>query len=283
MKKYKCPGCGATCKTSYCYDCDKDIPRSCSFEDDSQSDEASSESSVSGYRCPKCGITWQIPYCHDCDMSISLKSKNSNSKWNPYEDSAETFAETGNPNLLLGVDNERKRFTINGEKIFYQFSDLISYELFENNVVIQESGVDRAVIGGLLFGEVGAIVGAQTRGSQNAVDSLYIRISLKDGRMKRIDLITSPTSRNGAFYGSMRKRADEIIAKLDSISAENKRSVAEENRKIQEAVLSPPQSAQTQVSPTLIADELLKLKQLLDMGVLTEEEFKQQKQKLLNQ
>ena len=35
-------------------------------------------------------------------------------------------------------------------------------------------------------------------------------------------------------------------------------------------------------SPTSVADELLKLKSLLDIGVLTEEEFAQQKMKLLN-
>jgi hypothetical protein len=42
-------------------------------------------------------------------------------------------------------------------------------------------------------------------------------------------------------------------------------------------------SVATNVCNTSIADELLKLKQLLDMEVLTQEEFNEQKNKLLNQ
>ena len=283
MKKYKCPECGATCKTSHCYDCDKDIPYSCGFEDSPEDDGASSESGVSGYRCPKCGITWQVPYCHDCDIDIPLSARNSGSGLRLRGSSSNSGAAVKDTNMLFEMDDERKQFKINGENIFYSFSDLISYELFENNVVIQESGVDRAIIGGLLFGDVGAIVGAQTRGSQNAVDSLYIRISLKAGHMKRINLISSPTNREGAFYRDMRRRADEIIASLDFIADDNKKSAIDENRRRLEAPSNPPQSIQAERSPALVADELLKLKQLLDMGVLTEEEFNQQKQKLLNQ
>lgn len=144
-----------------------------------------------------------------------------------------------------------------------------------------KGGIGRAIVGGALFGDVGAIVGAQTRKSQNVVDSLYIRLTLKSSGMKKITFINSSTDRNGFIYKTERKSADEVLSELDLILAENQSAAIRETAQPQPVSVSV-QQPQSEQSPTLIADELLKLKQLLDMGVLTQEEFDQQKQKLLN-
>ncbi|MBR2077213.1 MAG: SHOCT domain-containing protein, partial [Exiguobacterium sp.] len=49
-----------------------------------------------------------------------------------------------------------------------------------------------------------------------------------------------------------------------------------------EELMNQPSSSQTAATTISIADELLKLKQLLDAGVLSQEEFDTQKTKLLN-
>ncbi len=74
------------------------------------------------------------------------------------------------------------------------------------------------------------------------------------------------------------------MCELDLIIAENQTAENQEALKQDSPSVPPPvqQNIPADQSPTLIADELLKLKQLLDMGVLTEDEFNQQKQKLLN-
>ncbi len=83
-----------------------------------------------------------------------------------------------------------------------------------------------------------------------------------------------------------RKNANEVLSELELILAENQSAASQvvsqppnEPKSATPLVQQPPHPQQ---SPTLVADELLKLKQLLDMGVLTQEEFDQQKQKLLS-
>ena len=187
----------------------------------------------------------------------------------------------------LSVDNTNKIFKVQGSSDRHTFADLLNYELYENNSVIMEGGVGRAIVGGALFGNVGAVVGATTRKSKNVVDALYIRLTLKSSGMKRITFINSPTDRNGFVYKSSRKTSDEVVSKLELIINENRNSAVQAASQVNQIRYEPqpapsPVQPQTEQSPTLVADELLKLKQLLDMGVLTQEEFDQQKQKLLN-
>lgn len=290
MIKYKCPKCGASCKTSHCFDCDKDIPMSCRYDD--SEDEQSNSNIVSttqgiGYKCPLCGATCRTSHCYNCDRDIPM-STSKNTTW--HERNALSNKTTEYYDISIGkyisIDNCHKRFKIQNDGHAYSFSDLVNYELYENNSVIQKGGIGRAIVGGALFGEVGAIVGAQTRKSQNVVDSLYIRITLKSSGMKKITFIDSPTDRNGMIYKMERKSADEVLSELDLISAENQSTAIQEAAQSQSEPQPTPtpiqQTTRSEQSPTLIADELLKLKQLLDMGVLTQEEFDHQKQKLLN-
>ena len=66
--------------------------------------------------------------------------------------------------ISIGFDNKEKCivwkhiFAPCFKKILY--SDIVGVELLENEVVVKKGGVGRAIVGGLLFGGVGAIVGA---------------------------------------------------------------------------------------------------------------------------
>lgn len=143
---------------------------------------------------------------------------------------------------------------------------MIDFELCENGETVMKGGVGRAIVGGALFGAVGAVVGANTRKSRQMVNSLYIRITTRTVGMLRICFFMSPTPTDSFTYRVDKDLAEKIITQLEIISDSNKRASGINND-----------------SPELsVADELLKLKQLMDMGVLTKEEFEEQKKKLLN-
>lgn len=307
MIRYRCPRCGANCRTSHCYDCESGIPISQRFDDEiedgpseeykpipNNSHQNASQGKRLQYKCPDCGAICQSPYCLTCDKSlpVSAQYNASASEGNfdllHYKSSGLSFG-TGFDKTIgsyFSVDTLGKRFKFKGDSSFHTFGDLVNYELCENNSTIQKGSIGRAIVGGALFGEVGAIVGATTRKSQNVVDSLYIRLTLKSSGMKTITFINSSTDRNGFIYKTARKSADEVLSELDLILAENQSTAAQTasqpQNEAQSAAPSVQLPPQPEPSPTLIADELLKLKQLLDMGVLTQEEFDQQKQKLLN-
>ena len=300
MIKYRCPECGANCNTSHCYDCDIDIPMSQKFDSETESGPSKeyrpvpstpyrdTSAGTACFKCPDCGAICQSAYCFTCEKDLPQQAKyfapSTSSRGNVdalHYDKPTGFSYERKVSGYLTVDTFNKTFTIkHGGN--HTFGDLVSFELYENNSVLQKGGVGRALVGGALFGSTGAIVGAATRKSHSVVDSLYIRLTCKSG-MEKITFISSPTDRNGIFYKSIRNTCDEVMAELELILAE-KQNAAAKNEAEQEATPPPPvqQSATVEQSPTLIADELLKLKQLLDMGVLTEEEFNQQKQKLLN-
>lgn len=297
MIKYRCPECGANCNISHCYDCDIDIPVSQKFDDTVESGPSkeyrpiqnvsyhdTTPGTLSRYKCPECNSICQTAYCFTCEKELPYYAKcdvPGRTGTLRYKTSGSASSCDKKIGRYLAVDSYNKRFMINGENSWHTFGDLVNYELYENNSVIQKGGIGRAIVGGVLFGGVGAIVGAQTRNSKSTVDSLYIRLTLKSSGMKTITFISSPIDRNGMLYKAERKCADEVLSELELISADNQSSAIQE-REPQTAPPPVQQTGKSEQSPTLIADELIKLKQLLDMGVLTQEEFEQQKQKLLN-
>lgn len=302
MIKYRCPECGANCNTSHCYDCDIDIPMSQKFDDATESGPSKEYRPVpntsyrdkslgmsSRYKCPDCGAICQSTYCFTCDKNLpysalytapNTKSSGNFDALHYNKSSSEDYEKKAGG--YLSVDNINKNFKIKHGG-YHTFGDLVSFELYENNSVLQKGGVGRAIIGGALFGSTGAVVGAITRESKSVVDSLYIRLTMRSG-MEKITFISSPTDRNGMVYKNERRNADEVMSELELIIAENQNTATQEALKQETPPAPSPvqQPSPTEKSPTLIADELLKLKQLLDMGVLTQEEFNQQKQKLLN-
>lgn len=291
MIKYKCPICGSSSNTSYCYDCEKDIPLSQKFDDETESSPSGAwtptpVNQVTVYKCPSCGATCKTSHCFDCDKDLPMSAKINGIGETPSR-TDKSFSRSTGFNINIGgyfsADNNSKRFKINRNGECFNYSDLINYELYENDSVEQKGGIGRAIIGGALFGETGAIVGATTRKSKSMVNSLYIRLTLKSVGMRKITFIDSPTARDGLFYNSLRSLADQIVSELEIIAAENK--MADEPVNVKDPPMTQQvqnRSAPSEEPPMLIADELIKLKQLLDMGVLTKEEFDQQKHKLLN-
>lgn len=172
----------------------------------------------------------------------------------------ENFSATKSVDNYIYIDENNKSFKV-GKDIF-SYENLLSFELLEDGQSITKGGLGRAVAGGLLFGGVGAIVGGVTGGkkSKGICNSMKLRISLKNAHtdVVYINFILTETKTNGFIYKSAQDSAQKCITALETINDIN-----------QSALNQPVYAPQTVSS----ADEIVKFKNLLDQGIITQEEF----------
>lgn len=126
----------------------------------------------------------------------------------------------------------------------------------------------RAAVGTILMPGVGTLAGALTAKKQSTGESEAVTSQ----QVTRTIVLT----RDDPFKTVLNVPYNaELEVKLRSILAENLSQTVPV-----EQVAEAPQIEQT-ISSISVADELMKLKELLDAGVLTQEEFTVQKQRLL--
>lgn len=181
------------------------------------------------------------------------------------------FTESDTVAGFLKVDRNNKLWIVPGvagakenPKVF-QFDDLIDYELIADETTINKSGLGGAAVGAVLFGGVGAIVGgAASKKALEAISSLKIRVSTKDELFNSLTivLLSAKTKKGSFIYNTTMDTAQKLISAFDMIESEKSN--------LADSIPSPS-----------VADEILKLKQLLDTGALTEQEYQTQKAKLL--
>lgn len=185
-----------------------------------------------------------------------------------------SFQATDTVGKLLFVDKVNRKFYVpvpagtlyNKIPIVYSFDNLVDYELVVDGESYTKGGasIGRALVGGAIFGGAGAIIGGSTgkRKQKEIIKKMYIKISLKHpyDSYTEISLISTEVKKGAFTYNIMTDAANNILALFDSIAA----------------------SEPATVSSTSAADELLKYKQLLDCGALTQEEYETKKKELLN-
>ena len=168
-----------------------------------------------------------------------------------------------------------KKEQINSSIIVYSFSDVLKYEVKEfgaKTVTKKKKGIGRAIVGGALAGPAGAIVGSATAKQETVTKGgtkiLYIYLDSDAG--EKTVALTNPSFETTAFLEKCMKvsnefnRFDDIHEDLEQVQFDD----------IQEDV--------QQVQPMLSeADEIRKYKNLLDEGIITQEEFKAKKKQLL--
>ena len=184
------------------------------------------------------------------------------------------------PTICLGTIkfNDNKNELMIPQKIgtiqeIYQYKDIINFELIEDGkILVSKGGLGRAIAGGVLFGGVGAIVGGVTgkRKSTETINKLIVRLTINTPFRpihRDIIFINSKTNKNSNVYSKEIQEAKDLLAKLEDIKKSD--VIIQENSSIEN-------------SKNSIADELIKLKSLLDSNILTKEEFNKEKEKLLN-
>lgn len=186
--------------------------------------------------------------------------------WAVIKERRKVFKETGSiydgDSVFLSVDRANRLFYIgyrgkdNSRRMIYSFDEVAGYESDapDDDVLVTETkgGIGRAVIGAAVAGPVGAIVGAataktETRKGSCGKENVSIHFMLPLGE-SRLPTTVYPCG---------------VTAFLKSCKGPHEK----------------PQAADPSTSSA--ADELLKFKQLLDMGAITEEEYNAKKKQLL--
>lgn len=160
------------------------------------------------------------------------------------------------------------------------FEQIYKVEYIENSSVVASKSsirtVGGALVGGVLAGGAGAIVGGLSGDTKmnNLITLMQVKIGLRDINSPALtiniyedDKVFNPSVSN-VFYKHEMEYINNIVDSLSVIIDK-----VDKEKNVQTA-------STTHLS---VADELNKLVQLKEAGVLTEQEFEQQKQKILNE
>ena len=119
---------------------------------------------------------------------------------------------------LIGAGNKQKV----GNKEWLDFSDLLNYDLLEDDSLVTSGGVGQALVGGALFGGFGAVAGGITgkRTQKKKIESLYIKVTLNNFASPciMVPLITKSTKTNSKEYDTAFSLAHQILSALDVIA-----------------------------------------------------------------
>lgn len=224
-------------------------------------------------KCLKCGKKGLFLHltesglCYQCAMDDIASSQ-----IDGFHVDKSKIIDFGKNIFYLGIDDCAKRFVYSFQSpnidicfSTYNFSDLLDYEVLEDGITIAKSNAGKALVGGALFGVTGAIIGSSSKRRQTPYcTSLQLRMvfnSLENPDII-IPFIASPVQKGEYLYNLYTEIVNEYAALLSYIQAN-----------------APTPSTCSAASPI---DEIRKLKELLDEGILTQEEFDVKKKQLLN-
>lgn len=183
--------------------------------------------------------------------------------WVTMEQRRAAFKETDSiydgDSLFVSIDKSNRLFFFGhrsgdkGPRVIYSFDEVAGYESDADDVMVTQSvgGIGRAVVGAAVAGPVGAIVGASTAKSETrkgrSKENVSIRFELPLGEQ------VLPVQK---YPGGITEFLRECISGKEK-------------------------AAQPTTAAGSVADELLKFKQLLDLGAITEDEYAAKKSQLL--
>jgi hypothetical protein len=158
---------------------------------------------------------------------------------------------------------------------------VLSAEIFEDGVSVTKtsrtSQIGGAIIGGLAFGGLGAVVGSLSGKTVTSarVSRIELRLTVDDPQpLHDIVLMNVDAEKDGSHYRAAMQDARQWLGIVQVLIKRAANTSATESQ----ALPQPTASAQATVS---VADELQKLAALRASGVLTEQEFQDQKRRTL--
>lgn len=155
------------------------------------------------------------------------------------------------------IDNIHRLFYIGNPKntfnyIIYSFDEITDcgYDISEMNTTTKKKGgITRAIVGGTIAGQVGAVIGTSTAKTESQTKPgnkiFYLNVKTYSGT-KKISIFNPPTG---------------LKEFLDKCINDNKTNTITNSNTI---------------------EEIIKYKELLDKGIITEEEFSLKKKQILN-
>lgn len=212
-----------------------------------------------------------IPFqnVEDIKKHIEYRTKNKE-EYSNFNISAEIRAGAA----LFRADFEKKLWYSTLEKKprnppLYRFDEIVDYEFTEDGEVVTKGGLGNAVAGGLLFGVAGAVIGGITskRTSKKEISSMKVTISLSNPYHSMVSTEFIPSGLtykvDEPMYKFYKQQVDSLVSFIQNIQTRAK------------------STNNSDIVSQSIADEILKFKNLLDIGAITQDEYEEKKKQLL--
>ena len=177
----------------------------------------------------------------------------------------------------LLIDNQNKKFIYQKGKTHsktYSFSDLINYEVYENGKSQVQGRAGSALIGGAFFGLGGLIVGSSmSRNVNEKCNQLKLIIRLKDFECPEIVITyvnNGDFDKNSSMYRNMKNNIQSVCSMLEYML--NEKTLEQSSAGKQEEKISVNASSK---------EQLQELKEMLDDGLITQEDYEKKKKQIL--
>ena len=187
--------------------------------------------------------------------------------------------------LAFDNDNQKMLYLVGSSKKLFNYSDIISVKLIEDNNTISQKSTGRtiggALVGGVLAGGAGAIVGGLSGSSKQKSlhSSIKVKILFRNNLVPSLT-ITCFDAATMTISGKPVKEGDsEYYVYRQASSSANR--IVDLISVIIDAVDRSNSAPTPNASSGSVADELAKLAILKEKGILTDEEFAEQKKKVL--
>lgn len=208
----------------------------------------------------------KIDYKSKLSEIKSEKKKRIQDSKDAYQNIINSFKEKGLSKYHgLYFDGESQRIlvpkSITHDYQLMSYDDLISFNpVVREGQINKHHGLTRAAVGGAVFGVGGAIVGAAT-GHKNfaAVSKMSVDLNFKNGFTKSISFISTTTKTDSLTFKMADKSFSEYCSFLERIINSKNNNDIHSNS----------------------FDDIRKLKQLLDEGIITQEDFDDKKKQIL--
>lgn len=215
-------------------------------------------------------------------LEHELKDYNFSQRFTSYDD-----------NVTIMVDENAKKLCIaevsetNGKSEVYDYKDILESEIIEDGQTVTKTSrsgqIGGALVGGVLAGGVGAIIGGLSakQTSDNEVNRVDLKIIVNNTKspLKLVNFTTAdvpdfngkniPMKKDDLKYKEAMKKANHWHSLISVLI----RQADNEEKK---------ETSSNSVSNLSTADEIRKLLDLKNDGILTEEEFNLQKQRILS-
>ena len=179
--------------------------------------------------------------------------------------------------IAVAIDDDSQIIAISGvnttesESFFdfkaYNFMDIVSVDVVEDGNSAISGNVGSTIIGGILFGGIGAVAGAaKGKKIKKICETLGIEIRFDslDEPVRRLVYVAKATKTDSFVYKKAIEDIKEVYDILNYVIIQNKK-----------------RSERSSEKQTSSIDEIRKYKTLFDDGVITQEEFETKKKQLL--
>lgn len=187
---------------------------------------------------------------------------------------------------LIAIDNNRKQIAIKereGSIVKYPYSDIMGCEIIEDGETTyrKSSTIGRAIIGGVIAGGAGAIIGGLSgkEKENKEIKNLDFKILFKDLNRPSFNIRFFDAWEETANTKKSVKLSDSVYGPIFQKSLDNLQDWKDTIEIIINIFVS--ERIESSNKPLSVTDELTKLNDLKEKGILTEEEFEQQKKKIL--